>query len=89
MGIEVLPPDVNESAVGFTPVGEGVIRFGLGAIKHVGTGAVEAILARRGAGFRNFFDFCQRMDPDRVSREAVECLIKAGAMDRFGLPARP
>jgi len=86
MGIEVLPPDVNESAVGFTPVGEGVIRFGLGAIKHVGTGAVEAILASRGAGFRNFFDFCQRMDPERVSREAVESLIKAGAMDRFGLP---
>ncbi len=85
MGLEVLPPDVNESDVGFTPVGEKKIRFGLGAIKHVGVGAVEAILSRRGEGFRSFFDFCQRLDPERVSREAVECLIKAGAMDRFGL----
>lgn len=88
MGLEVLPPDVNESSVGFTPVGERKIRFGLGAIKHVGSGAVEAILASRGAGFQSFFDFCQRMDPERVSREAVECLIKAGAMDRFGLPRK-
>jgi len=88
MGLEVLPPDVNESDVGFTPVGEKKIRFGLGAIKHVGRSAVEAILARRGEGFRSFFDLCQRLDPERVSREAVECLIKAGAMDRFGLPRK-
>lgn len=88
MGLAVLPPDVNESAMGFTPVGEGKIRFGLGAIKHVGTGAVEAILASRGAGFQSFFDFCQRLDPERVSRETVECLIKAGAMDRFGRPRK-
>lgn len=88
MGIEVLPPDVNESDVAFTPVAEKKIRFGLGAIKHVGAGAVEAILARRGEGFQSFFDLCQRLDPERVSREAVECLIKAGAMDRFGLPRR-
>ncbi|MCX7750184.1 MAG: DNA polymerase III subunit alpha, partial [Candidatus Bipolaricaulota bacterium] len=88
MGIEVLPPDINESDVGFTPVGEGRIRFGLGAIKHVGTGAVEAILAQRGSGFKSFFDFCQRVDPERVGRETVECLIKAGAMDRFGVPRK-
>jgi len=88
MGFEVLPPDVNESAVGFTPVGEGKLRFGLGAIRHVGQAAVEAILAVRGSGFKSFFDFCQRMDPERVSREAVECLIKAGAMDRFGSPRK-
>ncbi len=88
MGIAVLPPDVNESDVGFTPVGEGRIRFGLGAIKHVGTAAVEAILERRGSGFRSFFDFCQRLDPERVSRDVVECLIKAGAMDRFGVPRK-
>ncbi len=88
MGIEVLPPDINESDVGFTPVGEGRIRFGLGAIKHVGTGAVEAILQRRGSGFKSFFDFCQRVDPERVGRETVECLIKAGAMDRFGVPRK-
>ena len=84
MGIEVLPPDVNESDVDFTPVGERTIRFGLGAIKHVGRAAVEAILAVRGEGFRDFFDFCRRIDPERVNRDTVEALIKAGAMDRFG-----
>lgn len=86
MGIEVLPPDLNESDVGFTPVGEGKIRFGLGAIKHVGESAVEAILAARSAGpFQDFLDFCVRVDPERVNRETLECLIKAGALDRFGL----
>ncbi|MCX7843806.1 MAG: DNA polymerase III subunit alpha [Candidatus Bipolaricaulota bacterium] len=86
MGIQVLPPDVNESDVGFTPVGEGTIRFGLGAIKHVGEGAVAAILAARRLGpFRDFWDFCLRVDPERVNRETLECLIKAGALDRFGL----
>lgn len=86
MGIEVLPPDVNESEAGFTPVGEGRIRFGLGAIKHVGESAVEAILsARRSGPFRNLLDFFLRVDPERVNRETLECLSKAGAMDRFGL----
>ncbi len=86
MGIQVLPPDVNESAVGFTPVGEGKIRFGLGAIKHVGEAAVDAILAARSSRpFRDFWDFCLRVDPERVNRETLECLIKAGALDRFGL----
>ncbi|MGQ9700493.1 MAG: DNA polymerase III subunit alpha [Candidatus Bipolaricaulaceae bacterium] len=86
MGIEVLPPDVNESDVGFTPVGEGKIRFGLGAIKHVGESAVAAILLARGSGpFRNFFDFLFRVDPEKINRETLECLIKAGAMDCFGL----
>ncbi|NOX44520.1 MAG: DNA polymerase III subunit alpha [Caldiserica bacterium] len=84
MGIEVLPPDINESDVDFTPVGDKVIRFGLGAIKHVGRAAVEAILAVRGDGFRDFFDFFRRIDPERVNRDTVEALIKAGAMDRFG-----
>ena len=88
MGIQVLPPDINESEVEFTPVGEGVIRFGLAAIKHVGRAAVEAILeARRTGSFTGFFDFCSRVDPERVNRETVECLIKAGAFDRFG-PSR-
>lgn len=88
MGIEVLPPDVNESDVAFTPVGEGKIRFGLGAIKHVSLAAVEAIKAARGPGFTSFFDFCLRIDPERVNRETVECLVKAGAMDRFGYPRK-
>ena len=85
MGIQVLPPDVNESDVEFTPVGEGTIRFGLAAIKHVGRAAVEAVLEARQAGpFTGFFDFCQRIAPELVNRETVECLIKAGAFDRFG-----
>jgi DNA polymerase-3 subunit alpha len=88
MGLQVLPPDVNESAVGFTPLGEGKVRFGLAAVKHVGEGAVAAIIEARGAGFSSFFDFCQRIDPERVGREAVECLIKAGALDRFGSPRK-
>ena len=88
MGIQVLPPDINESEVEFTPVGEGVIRFGLAAIKHVGRAAVEAILeARRTGPFTGFFDFCSRVDPERVNRETMECLVKAGAFDRFG-PSR-
>ena len=88
IGIQVLPPDVNESDFDFTPVGEEVIRFGLAAIKHVGRAAVEAILeARRAGPFTSFFDFCRRLDPERVNRETVECLIKAGALDRFG-PSR-
>ena len=84
MGIEVLPPDINESDVDFTPVGERTIRFGLAAIKHVGRAAVEAILQVRHGGFRDLFDFFQRIDPERVNRDTVEALIKAGAMDRFG-----
>ncbi len=86
MGIEVLPPDVNESDVGFTPVGEGKIRFGIGAIKHVGENAVTAILSARSAGpFRDFLDFLLRVDPEKMNRDTLECLIKAGALDRFGL----
>ncbi|MGC9529131.1 MAG: DNA polymerase III subunit alpha [Candidatus Bipolaricaulaceae bacterium] len=87
MGIEVLPPDINESDTDFTPVGEGVIRFGLAAIKHVGRGAVAAILDARGNGFKNFFDFCARIDAERVNRETLECLVKVGAFDRLG-PSR-
>ncbi len=89
MGIEVLPPDINESQVDFTPVSERRIRFGLGAIKHVGRGAVEAILQTRAERpFGDFFDFARRIDPERVSREVAECLIKAGAMNCFGQSRR-
>lgn len=85
MGIEVLPPDIDESDVDFTPLAGGKIRFGLAAIKHVGRAAVEAILEAREQGpFQGFFDFCQRVDPERVPRDTVEHLIRAGAFDRFG-----
>jgi len=84
MGIRVLPPDINESESGFTPVEDGTIRFGLGAIKHVGKNAISAILgARSDRPFTSLFDLCRRIEEDGVDREAMEALIKAGAFDRF------
>ncbi len=91
MGIQVLPPDVNESGLYFTPVGE-AIRFGLAAVKNVGEGAALGILEARerlpaAAGrkrFRNLFDFCESVEPRLVNRRVLESLIKGGAMDCFG-----
>ncbi len=82
-GIEVLPPDVNQSDLNFTPVGLDKIRFGLGAVKNVGAGAVEAIVAARaeGGAFHSLDDFCERVDLGNVNRRVIESLIKAGAMD--------
>jgi DNA polymerase-3 subunit alpha len=82
-GIEVLPPDVNESARDFT-VAAGGLRFGLAGVKNVGEGAIEAVLeARRGeeGRFRDVFDFAQRVDGRRVNRRVVESLVKCGAFD--------
>ncbi|MFQ5341171.1 MAG: DNA polymerase III subunit alpha, partial [Anaerolineae bacterium] len=99
MGIKLLPPDVNHSELGFTievlpdevVLQEKLehrrgIRFGLGAIKNVGEGPVEAILdARRDGGpFQSLDDFCRRVDLRKVQRRALECLIKVGALDQFG-----
>lgn len=85
MGIKVLPPDVNESDVNFTPVGDS-IRFGLAAIKNIGESAVEAILeARRTGGkFKNIEDFLKRVDLRKVNKKVIESLIKAGAFDSIG-----
>jgi DNA polymerase-3 subunit alpha len=81
-GIEIAPPDVNESARDFTVV-EDVIRFGLAGIKNVGEGAIEAILAARNDGlFTSLFDFSERVDARRVNRRVVESLVKGGAFDR-------
>ncbi|HYF77844.1 MAG TPA: DNA polymerase III subunit alpha [Symbiobacteriaceae bacterium] len=97
LGISVLPPDVNNSMARFTAeVGTGVksIRFGLGAVKNLGWGAVDAIVqAREEAGpFTSLRDFCQRVDTRHLHRKSVESLIKAGAFDRVtapgGAPAR-
>ncbi len=86
MGIQVLPPDVNASLQDFTPEVRGessAIRFGLGAIKNVGAGAVELMVkARNESGrFKTIFDFCERVDMTAVNRRVVESLIKSGAMD--------
>lgn len=82
MGIQVLPPDVNESQAGFTVVPEG-IRFGLGAIKNVGIAVIKAIVkAREKEGkFKNIFDFCERVDQRYLNKRTIESLIMAGATD--------
>ncbi|RKH18345.1 DNA polymerase III subunit alpha [Corallococcus sp. CA047B] len=80
-GTQVLPPDVNQSDLAFGAV-EGKIRFGLGAIKGVGEGAIESILeARKEGPFKSLFDFCERVDGRRVNRKVLEALVKAGAFD--------
>ncbi|HUZ99216.1 MAG TPA: DNA polymerase III subunit alpha [Gaiellaceae bacterium] len=81
LGIEVLPPDVNESQIDFAVV-EGKIRFGLNAVKNVGENACRAIVAARadGGAFTNIWDFTDRVDPQLVNKRALESLIKAGAL---------
>lgn len=99
MGIEILPPDVNESSWDFTVVEAherdtvepgstvGKIRFGLAAVKNVGVSAVEAIIeARESKGrFSSFADFCEKTDQRRVNRRVIEALIKCGAFDFTGM----
>ncbi|MCD6506895.1 DNA polymerase III subunit alpha [Candidatus Poribacteria bacterium] len=85
LGIEVLPPDINESDVGFTVVGDGKIRFGLSAVKNVSDNAIKAIVEERKNGpFKSLFDFCQRLDLKTVNRKTIESLIKCGAFDSLG-----
>ncbi len=81
--LDILPPDVNESDYRFVPVDRKTIRYGLGAVKGCGEPAVRAILAAResGGGFRDLFDFCERVDRRMVNRRVIEALIRAGAMD--------
>ena len=82
IGLHVLPPDVNESRVDFTVVGED-IRFGLAAIKGAGESAVQAIItAREREGrFVDLFDFVKRVEPKNMNRKVFEALIKCGALD--------
>ncbi|HZM49438.1 MAG TPA: DNA polymerase III subunit alpha, partial [Vicinamibacteria bacterium] len=82
MDIQVLPPDCNQSDMFFTVVGKD-IRFGLAAIKNVGEGAVEAILAARASAgpFESMFEFCERVDLRAVNRRVVESFIKSGSFD--------
>ncbi|HEV2173227.1 MAG TPA: OB-fold nucleic acid binding domain-containing protein, partial [Nitrospira sp.] len=85
LGIKVLGPDVNKSQKNFAVV-DGEIRFGLAAIKNVGEGAVESVLAIRADSgpFTSFFDFCRRVDLHKVNKRMLEGLIKAGAFDSLG-----
>ncbi len=89
MGIDILPPDVNESDHDFV-VSEGNIRFGLDAVKGVGHQAVEAIKAAReeGGPFESLWDFCTRVDARAVNKKAIEALIKCGAFGSTGATRR-
>ena len=86
MGIRLLPPDINQSGPDFTVAGQD-IRFGLAALKGVGRGFTNAVLAQRQAEgpFRSFPDFCQRLQGEDLNKRVVESLIRAGAFDAMGV----
>lgn len=85
MGIQVLPPDVNESDASFT-VDRGAIRFGMSAIKGLGASALEAILAARarGGAFEGLYEFCERVPLKQLNKKTLETLVRSGAFDGFG-----
>ncbi len=85
MGIQTLPPDINESEDRFTVKGEH-IRFGLGAVKNIGRGLIRSVVAKReeGGPFRSLEDLLTRMGDGELNKRAVENLIKCGALDCFG-----
>ena len=87
-GVTFEPPDINRGVHRFEPVEDRRVRYGLGAVKGTGQGAIEAIVAARegaqgqgGGSFRSLFDFCARVDRQKVNKRVVEALIKAGAFD--------
>jgi len=86
LDLDVLPPDVNESGFKFTVVADRRIRFGLGAIKNVGQGAIQSILAGRrdGGPYRSLVDLCDRIDLRLCNKRVLEALIDAGACDSLG-----
>jgi DNA polymerase-3 subunit alpha len=81
--LTILPPDVNQSTYRFVPVDRERVRYGLGAIKGTGEGAIANLLAAREAGgpFADLFDFCRRIDRRVVNRRVIEALVRAGAFD--------
>jgi len=84
MGINILPPDINESEKGFSISGEN-IRFGLTAVKNVGEAAIESVIdVRETAKFLSFIDFLNRVDLRKVNKRVIESLIKCGAFDSMG-----
>jgi DNA polymerase-3 subunit alpha len=89
MGIKVLPPDVNASNAIFTPVGDD-IRFGMAAVRNVGTSVVESVVATRisKGAFTSFSDFLRKVPVNVCNKRVIESLVKAGAFDSFGHPRR-
>ena len=85
MKLRIMAPDVNQSEYKFTVNSEGHVVYGLGAIKGVGEGPVEAIVAARGERpFTDLFDFCARMDLKRINKRTLDALVRSGALDRMG-----
>ncbi|MEW6982622.1 DNA polymerase III subunit alpha [Colwelliaceae bacterium 6471] len=86
MGLTLLPPDVNSGSYKFTVNGDDEIVYGIGAVKGVGEGPIEAIIAARKSGgpFIDLFDFCARLDLKKTNKRVLEKLIKSGAMDALG-----
>ncbi|ALS97774.1 DNA polymerase III subunit alpha [Lacimicrobium alkaliphilum] len=86
MGLTVLPPDVNTGQYKFSVNGQGQIVYGIGAIKGVGEGPIDAIIEARAkdGGFSDLFDFCARLNLKRINKRVLEKLVLAGAMDNLG-----
>ena len=86
LGLELLAPNINESSYHFSVPAERTILYGLGAIKGVGKGAVESLMADREAHgpCKNLTEFCRRIDHEKVNRRTLEAMVKSGAMDCFG-----
>ncbi len=84
-GLAILPPHVNDSDYNFTVAGERAVRYGLGAIKGVGKGAIDMLIGERQQGpFADLDDLCRRIDAQRANRRVLEALIRAGALDGLG-----
>jgi DNA polymerase-3 subunit alpha len=85
-GIALEPPDVNTSVFAFTVPGARRIRYGLGALKGVGQGAVDAIVSEREAHgpFKSMIDLCRRVDLQKINRRVLEALVRSGALDALG-----
>jgi DNA polymerase-3 subunit alpha len=86
MGLAVLSPDVNASAYAFSACGEHSIRYGLGAVRGVGRGAIEALIGEREArgAFQSLEDLCRRLDLQKVNRRVLEALLRSGSLDGLG-----
>ncbi len=86
MKLKLLPPDINSGLYRFNVDEEGAIVYGIGAIKGVGEGPIEAIIEAREKGgyFKDLFDFCARIDLKKVNKRVIEKLIYSGALDRLG-----
>ncbi len=89
MGIELLPPDINTSQHVFSVVDDKTILYGLGAVKGVGKAAIETILEdiQDHGAYKDLFDFCKRVNLQKVNRRVIEAAINCGAMDKLG-PSR-